>query len=50
MTEEQRSYAVDRVEADRAILIGDHDGRALEEGKTRLERLKHSDPGGDIKL
>jgi len=24
--------------------------RRLEEGKTRLERLKHSDPGGDIKL
>ena len=30
MTDERQWYAVDRVEGDRAILIGDHDGQPVE--------------------
>ena len=30
MTDERRCYAVDRVEGDRVVLIGDHDGGIVE--------------------
>jgi hypothetical protein len=36
MTEARRSYAVDRIEGDRAILIGDHDARSVEVPVTSL--------------
>jgi len=36
MTDERRSYAVDRIESGRAVLLGDHDARAVEVPVTSL--------------
>ena len=52
MSEQEAFYSVDRLERAVAVLVGD-DGereRRLQAARDRLERLRGTDPGGDVVL